>query len=131
MALAASSGTTTVPAPMPGAGDARGQAAPAREPGLHAGDGRGVDQGNAHARCRRHRLRYTAAIDCARLVANRPPAMHSMPAQHTARGPNRSASMPRAGAEHEVDQPGQAEHQRHVGPLRRELGGERPEEGGE
>jgi hypothetical protein len=33
-------------------------------------------------------------------------------------------------AEHEIDQPGQAEHQGHVGPLRRELGGERLEERG-
>lgn len=33
-------------------------------------------------------------MDCAKLVASNPAAMHTMPAMHTSRGPKRSANMP-------------------------------------
>ena len=114
----------------PGAGDAGRERAPANEPRRHAGDRGRVDEADAEAEAaapgdvdRRHRLR-----EAARQQAGGDDD-HSRRA-HQAR-PEAIGEHAGAGAEEEVDQPGESEDERDVGTVGGELGGERAEERGE
>ena len=51
-------------------------------------------QRNLRDRARANHSIWKDKAEVAKLVASSPPAMHAMPAQHTTRGPSRSASIP-------------------------------------
>ena len=105
-----------------GAGNARRQAAPAGEPGLHAGDGRRVHQRNANTNAnpvaqvnRGHRLRQAGAQQASRNAG------HAGHANGARAKPVRQHAA--AHTQHKVNQPAQAKDQGHIGPLRGKLGG--------